>query len=344
MSFYSTTATARVATESPRQIEGLTVRRFGSPEEVLILESRPRPELAKGEVLVQILASPVHPVDRLMIHGLYPLVPDPPFVPGAEGMGQVVDRESDTDLEIGMRVVLPMREGAWRTHLAIRADRLSPVSPTCSLEQAATVRVNGLTAWLLLKEISRLEPGEWFIHSPATGNLGQYLVQLARLRGVRSVSVVRDANRIDRLEQLGGDAVLTESELSRERVSEATSGADIGWAFDGVGGDLTTHLAKALAPGGTVVCYGAMSREASHLRVDQTIFRGIKMQGFWLSHHIRDWPQSVLDEHIMELSELDLDIEVSARLSLSDWRRALLGDSRAGFGKILLCPDIDSKQ
>ncbi|HLT37738.1 MAG TPA: alcohol dehydrogenase catalytic domain-containing protein, partial [Enhygromyxa sp.] len=103
-------------------MRALRVQMSGDPRAMLALVELPEPKPSAGELLVELLASPISPTDRLMVRGLYPLhAPD--GIAGAQGVARVLALgEGVTGPEPGTHVLLPVRCGAWRERLTVAAD------------------------------------------------------------------------------------------------------------------------------------------------------------------------------------------------------------------------------
>lgn len=254
------------------------------PQDVIEAVDFSLPPLQAGQVLVEVLAAPVNPSDLLTLTGDYGQLPPLPAVGGNEGVGRVAETgPAVTGLAVGQLVLLPVGSGTWTTHLAADARALMPLPAGADPLQLAMLAVNPPTASLLLSEFVDLQPGDWVLQNAANSAVGGYLVQLAKERGLRTVNVVRRDSATAEVEALGGDVVLVDGEDLAARVREATGGAGIGLGVDAVGGEATERLAQSLAPGATVVNYGAMGGEPCMLSPASLIFRGIVLRGFWLA-------------------------------------------------------------
>jgi NADPH:quinone reductase-like Zn-dependent oxidoreductase len=297
----------------------------------------PEPEPRAGEVLVEVLASPISPIDRLTLRGLYP---DPSGILGAQGVGLVVELGAGVrEPEVGTVVLLPVRVGAWCERLVVPALTLVPLSAHRDPVAACTLRIEALTAAVLL---AKLEPGECFVHSPGAGSVGRFLTVLARDRGLRSVALVGSREPIAELWGLGADNVLVREPGLRERLSALELG-EPRVAFDGSGGRASGMLGSCLRVGGEIVVYGATSREAIQLPVDQLVFRDIRVRGFWL----RRWAQTVGDARVRSeleaLVAMDLREHVVARFRLDQWPEALALAGQAGArGRVVFTPSAQN--
>jgi NADPH:quinone reductase-like Zn-dependent oxidoreductase len=94
----------------------------------------------------------------------------------------------------------------------------------------------------------------------------------------------------------GGDVVLVDGDNLREEVKSATSGASIHLGLNSVGGDSALRLANCLAPGGTLVSFGAMSLQPLKIPTGLLIFKDLRFRGIW----INKWYDNVTPSERME--------------------------------------------
>jgi trans-2-enoyl-CoA reductase len=240
--------------------------------------------LAAGQALVEVLAAPINPSDVLTLTGEYGLLPPLPAVGGNEGVGRVLELGPDTRGPApGQTVLLPVGCGTWSTHVVTEAARLMPLPNDADPKQLAMMTVNPPTALLMLRDIVDLQPGEWVMQNAANSGVGAYLIQLAKLRGLKTVNIVRRESAVGAVRDLGADVVLVDGEKLGKRVAEATGGAKIRLGIDAVGGSATDRMAGALGEGAVLVNYGAMSGEPCQVSPASFVFRDISLRGFWLS-------------------------------------------------------------
>ncbi|ROV87797.1 hypothetical protein VSDG_09581 [Cytospora chrysosperma] len=213
--------------------------------------------------------------------------------------------------------------GTWRTHALVEdaEQSLLKIDKTggggggtgaaLSPVQVATVSVNPCSAYRMLKDYvdlvdlsvqafrrdSAAGGGAWFIQNGANSGVGRAAIQLGRLWGLRSINVVReretpeatDALRRE-LTALGATVVVTEAEFldrsftARLREEFTRMGRDpVMLGLNCVGGKSATSMAKCLSEGGTLVTYGAMSKQPVMLPTGLLIFKDLRFHGFWLS-------------------------------------------------------------
>ncbi|TPV93221.1 MAG: zinc-binding dehydrogenase [Myxococcales bacterium FL481] len=281
-------------------------------------------EVADDQVLVEVLATPIDPMDLLLIRGLYPLRPDLPAWAGAEGCGRVVAVGATADgISVGQLVLLPIRYGAWRSRLVVPATQVCPLPRSIDPVQACMLRVNPLSAAVMLEAFVPLRPGDWVIQSPGAGSVGQFVVQLARKRGVRTISVVRRSERAALIRSLGGDLVFEDGAALAKQVRAEIGRDRVALALDGTGGATAGRLAACLSRGATLVSYGAMSRRPTELGVDALVFRDIRHRGFWLRNWTASSSLELMHTKLADLADQHLRGEVAAEYGLSDWRDAV---------------------
>lgn len=140
--------------------------------------------------------------------------------------------------------------------------------------------------------------GAWFVQNGANSGVGRAAIQLGRLWGLRSINVIREregdpaateALRRELLD-LGATVVVTEAEFldrgfpARLRDEHTRGGRDpVMLGLNCVGGKSATAMAKCLGDGGSLVTYGAMSKQPLMLPTGLLIFRDLRFNGFWLS-------------------------------------------------------------
>jgi trans-2-enoyl-CoA reductase len=302
------------------------------------------PPLASGQALVEVLAAPINPSDVLTLTGQYGLLPPLPAIGGNEGVGRVVELGPDTrGPKPGQTVLLPVGSGTWTTHLVVDAARLMPLPNDADPQQLAMMTVNPPTALLMLQEFVDLQPGEWVIQNAANSGVGAYLIQLAKRRGLRIVSVVRRDSAVPAVEELGGDVVLIDGDKLAKRVAEATGGAKIRLGIDAVGGSATDRLATALTEGAVLVNYGAMSGDPCEISPASFVFRDITLRGFWLSRWFKqatpEQRQAVFGEVATLIAQGVLHARIQATYPIERIKEAVAAAAAgARDGKILIVP------
>ena len=280
-----------------QSIKAVVYERHGNPPDVLRVETQPWPKAATGEAVVQMLAAPINPADLNQIDGKYPVRFPLPATPGFEGAGLVVDVGKNVkDLAVGALVILPHNLGTWREAAAVKAGELVTVPPAIDPVHAAMLKINPMTAWRLLHDYVDLKKGDWLIQNAANSAAGSAVIQIAHELGYKTINVVRRAELIDELRSKGGDVVFVDGEDLREEVKSATDDAPIRLGLNAVGGDSALCLANCLAPGSTLVTFGAMSLQPLKIPNGLLIFKDLRFRGIW----INKWYDNATTEERMD--------------------------------------------
>ena len=324
-------------------MQGIRFHRFGPPGEVLQLEDLPLPEPGPGQVRLRLTHRPINPSDLLSISGDYGRLPRLPATPGLEGVGRVdAVGAGMTGWQPGARAIPLGASGTWSEYILADAARLLPVPETVSDETAAQFVVNPVTAWVMLEDELGLQPGDWVLQTAAGSTLGRVVIQLARLRGYRTVNLVRRRDQVDELLALGADAAFATDEAGVvERVRELTGGRGVKGALEAVGGETAALALRCLCSGGTMLVYGLLSGESWPIHNGEMLFRGLTVRGFWLSHWFQHTPPAPVQATLLQLMQLmaadDLVPPVEASYDLADFRAAIAHAERPGRqGKVLL--------
>ncbi|MDH4574104.1 alcohol dehydrogenase AdhP [Salinicola acroporae] len=208
-------------------MQAAVVRAFGEP---LVIEEAPVPRPGPGELLVKIAASGVCHTDLHAAHGDWPVKPEPPFIPGHEGVGHVVAVGAGvTHVKEGDRVGIPWLYsacghcehclGGWETlcesqqntgysvnggfagYTLAQADYVGRIPDNVDFLEIAPVLCAGVTVYKGLK-MTDTRPGQWVAIS-GIGGLGHMAVQYAKAMGLNVAAVDIDDTKLALAERLG---------------------------------------------------------------------------------------------------------------------------------------------
>lgn len=316
---------------------------FGNPAEVLRVEEAPQPVPSENQVLVRLCARSVNPSDLLTVRGLYGALPALPATPGLEGMGEVAAVGSDVKtLQVGQRVIPLGVSGTWQEFILADPAQLIPVPDSVSDGTAAQFVVNPLTAWIMTIEDLAVAPDEWLLQTAAGSTLGRVVLQIARLRGFKTINVVRSRAQVEELKALGADEVIcTEDEEIVERVNAITNGAGVGKAIDAVGGETGAAVLRALGRNGVMLVYGLLSMQPTPVDGGRLIFTTATVRGFWLTEWLRaaapERSHAVMSEMLRAMATHAITPPVEAEYPLAEALSAVAHAERPGRrGKVLL--------
>jgi mitochondrial enoyl-[acyl-carrier protein] reductase / trans-2-enoyl-CoA reductase len=324
-----------------KTINAAVYETHGNPADVLHVESQPWPTPAPGEVIVKMRAAPINPADLNQIEGKYPVRAELPATPGFEGAGIVVDAGADVkDLTSGALVILPHNVGTWRDAVAVKAGELVVVPADIKPVHAAMLKINPMTAWRLVHDYVGLARGDWLIQNAANSAAGRAVIQIAHELGYKTVNVVRRSELIDELRAEGGDIVLVDSENLRREVEDSIGGPPIRLGLNAVGGESALRLANCLAPGSTLVTYGAMSLQPLKIPNGLLIFKDLRFRGIWINKwYDNATPAQRMEafQHLFEMAKRGLlQTKVEKAYPLSEAKTAVAHAARGQrSGKII---------
>ncbi len=254
--------------------KSIVIPRFGGPE-VFRFEEQASDPLRPDGVRIAVKAAGVNFADIMMRMGLYPEAPKPPFVPGYEVAGTVLETGSQaTRFKKGDRVVAGAQFGGYTTEIVLPEKWVRPLPAHLSFDDGASIPVNFLTAWMALMEMGRVRAGDRVLIHSAAGGVGLAAVQIAASAGATVVGLTSTQKKAAPVLELGAKEVWTHDFWHHARASEI-EGFDL--ILDPIGGEELKRSYQRLAPCGRVVTYGVSSivggQKRSIVRAVNTLIR-----------------------------------------------------------------------
>ena len=279
------------------------------------------PQAGGGEVVVDVLAAGMNPVDLLIGSGsFYGGSPPLPSVAGSEGVG----RTPDGRLVYFDRPIAPY--GSFAEQVLVDADSIIPLPAEIDPKLAVAFGIAGLAAWLGLEWRAQVKEGETVLVLGASGVVGQIAVQAAKLLGAaRVVAAARSADGLKRAHELGADATVRigqVDDLPKAFMEASGEGVDV--VIDPVWGEPAAAALEACRPRGRHVQIGQSA--GTHATLASATIRG-KMLAI-LGHTNFRAPQEVkhaayqrMVEHAAR-GELTVDVEWMALDQVAEaWSR-----------------------
>jgi NADPH2:quinone reductase len=242
------TDTQRLHSNEQPQMDAVVIQASGPPAQALAYRSEPVPQPGPGEVLVEVHAAAVNPLDVANAAGLLgtPL----PIIPGGDFAGIVVSDGAHTGQEVwgcgpSLGLAIGVRRPGTHARLTVLPETwLSRKPARLTMTEAAAVGRAHLTAWQTVVNIMELMPGETILITGGAGMVGQAATAIARWRGAEPI--VADVRRPDGVEHF----IDTGSGDLREAVLELTGGRGADLALDTRGGALFEPALRSLRFGG----------------------------------------------------------------------------------------------
>ncbi len=266
---------------------------FGGPEVLRLREVPDPPPPGAGEVQVRLLARGAQYVDVLMLAGKYQFRPEPPFIPGNEGAGEIVALGPDvTRFRVGDRVLSRHRLGAFAELANARAEDCEPLPAGMSLEGAAGFRSAYGTAYHALLQRGRLKEGDRVLIHGAAGGIGIPAIQLAKLHGATVIATAgTDEKRAACLAE-GADHAIPYEGGFREPVMELTGGRGVDIVYDPVNGPSFEESLRCLAWCGRILILGFVGGAPALARTNYLLIKGIEAVGVRIGGLIEFAPET----------------------------------------------------
>lgn len=236
------------------RMEAMILKRFGGPENFAV-EAVPEPIPGKGEVLIEVKAAGIDPIDikTRKGEGMSEYVKNQhPMVLGWDVSGVIVRTgegvtEFGTGDEVFGTINFPGPGSSYARLAKAPAAQLARKPANLSHEEAAAATQSTLTAWQALIDNGALEKGQRVLIHGGAGGVGIYAVQIAKNKGCYVIATASAADA-DFVKSLGADEVI---DYKNQRFEEMVNNVD--FILDTVGGENFVRSLQVLKPGGAIV-------------------------------------------------------------------------------------------
>lgn len=310
--------------------------------EVLKLADLEVPTPGEGQVLVGLEAAGINFIDVYQRTGLYKV--DLPYVLGLEGAGTVQAVGAGVSgFKEGDRVAYTGVSGSYAETVLVPADRLVSVPESVSLETAAAVMLQGMTAQYLSHSTYPIQKGDICLVHAVAGGVGLLLTQLAKLRGATVIGTASTEEKAERARKVGADHVILYTEEDfEEAVKHLTDGAGVQVVYDSVGKTTFEGSLNCLAMRGYMVLYGQSSGPVGAFDPQILNNKGsLFLTRPSLFHYIAEREDLVkrAGQLFVLISEGNLDVHIDSTFPLAEVAEAHRKlENRETSGKVLLTP------
>jgi NADPH:quinone reductase-like Zn-dependent oxidoreductase len=213
----------------------------------------PTPEVGPGDVLVDVRAASINPLDKMIRNGEFKqlIKHKRPFTLGHDLSGVVTEVGSGVrDLKMGDEVYSRPRDlriGAFAESIAIDAADVALKPASLSFEEAAAVPLVALAAWQALVDLADVKPGQKVLVHAGAGGLGSTVIQVAKHLGAYVATTAR-TDDVDKVTSLGADEVV---DYTTTDFADVLSGYDV--VLDSLGPASLEKSLTVLKPGGLAI-------------------------------------------------------------------------------------------
>ena len=256
-------------------MRAVRIHQFGGPEVLKYETDVPVPQPGPGEVLLNVRAAGVNPVETYIRAGTYSRLPSLPAILGHDCAGIVAGTGPGvTTFKIGDRVFASRSVGGCYAEYAVSpAESVHPLPSELSFSQGAALPTPYVTAYRALFQRGSAHPGETVLVHGASGGVGVASVQWARERGMRVFGTAGTGGGVEVVKRAGAHAVFNHREegyLEEMRGLAGDGGIDL----------ILENAAHVLARGGRVVVVG--SRGPVEINPRDTMAREATISGVML--------------------------------------------------------------
>lgn len=324
-------------------MKAIVCKAFGPPDK-LVYDSFELPPLKPTEVRIAVKAAGVNFPDTLIIQDRYQIKAQPPFVPGAEVAGKVLEcGEKIRHLRPGDTVAALLTTGGYAEEAIAPGDNVMPIPPTMSPIDAAVFPMMYGTTLHALKQRGQLKPGETLLVLGAAGGVGLAAVQIGKLMGARVIAAASSDEKLAICRDHGADELVNYSSGSlKEQVKTLTGGAGADVIYDPVGGDLAQDCLSCIQWNGRYLIVGFAAGSIPQLASNRLLLKGASAVGVFWGAFVGREPQANF-ENFQQLfdwySEGLLKPLVSKSYPLAEAPQALEDLlQRRATGKLVLIP------
>jgi NADPH2:quinone reductase len=324
-----------------RQIK---VNEFGGPEK-LTLHDVPVPFAGDGQIVIKVEASGVNFSDGMQRRNQYVFPVSLPYLPGFEVAGIVTEVGKGVEnILVGDRVVAMLPDGGGYAQYAVTPSYLAAVlPPTISAQESLALQVQGLTAYLMLKDGAKLQAGQTVLIHAAAGGVGTLLVQIAKQMGASKI--IATASNVEKLavaKSLGADELINYMESDWvQKVKDTTRGKGVDIILDSTGGEILRNSLGCLAPFGRLISFGNPTGGSTSIEAFTLVNNNQILQGFGLASYFEkpDLMQEAYQYLFSQAATGKLKVRIGQSFSLKDTAEAHRQmENRQTIGKTVLIP------
>ncbi|HHW78429.1 MAG TPA: NADPH:quinone oxidoreductase family protein [Xanthomonadaceae bacterium] len=251
----------------------------------LRLEEVPEPRPGPGQVRIRVRACGVNFADSLISRGQYQVQPQPPFSPGFEVAGEVLERGPEVrGIAVGDRVIGMVGHGGYAEQVVASANRCVPMPAAMSWEHGAAFPVVFGTSHIALWHRARLRAGETLVVHGASGGVGLTAVVIGKRLGATVIATASSSQKLEVARRHGADHLIdTGHEDLRTRIQEWTTGRGADVIYDPVGGELFAASLRSVAFEGRILIIGFAGGTVPQIPANHLLVKNVDVIGL-------NWP------------------------------------------------------
>ena len=282
----------------------------------LRLEEVAEPHPAPNQVRIRVRACGVNFADSLITRGQYQKQPQPPFSPGFELSGEVLELGAGVEkIAVGDRLIAMTGHGGYAEQVVVDVNRCTPLPAAMSWEHGAAFPVVFGTSHIALWRRARLQAGETLVVHGASGGVGLTAVAIGKLLGATVIATASSPEKLQVAHAHGADyRIDTSAEDVRTRIKELTDGRGADVIYDPVGGELFTASLRSIAFEGRILVIGFAGGVVPQIPANHLLVKNVDVIGVNWPAYAELHPQ-VMRESFQTLMHWYLDGAISPHVS-----------------------------
>lgn len=256
-------------------MKAIVIEQYGGAEE-LIEKELPKPVIKDEQVLIEMHATSINPIDWKLREGyLKEAIPlEFPLILGWDAAGVISEvGKNVTDFKVGDEVFArpAMENGTYAEYVAVDEALVALKPDNISFQEAASTPLAGLTAWQCLVDFGEIKAGDKVFIQAGSGGVGSFAVQIAKSFGAYVISTASGKNEAF-LKELGVDEF-----INYETTDFSKAVKDVDLVVDTMGDEILEHSMDIVKKGGKLVSI------AGQPDVKNAKAKGITADSFWLN-------------------------------------------------------------
>lgn len=289
------------------------IQKLGDPWEELTVVDIEQQKPAAGMLRVRVHATDLNFADILQCQGGYQVRLDPPFTPGMNSAGTIVEVGEGVPYQVGQRVVGPTVKdsGGYAEEALLLAEQITVLPDGVDSIIASAMHITYGTAWFGLHLRGKLQAGETVLILAAAGGVGSAAIELAKLHGCWVVAAAGGEKKTTACRDLGADEVIDyNTEDLYSAVMSLTNGRGVDVVYDPVGGEYFDVARRLVAWEGRLLVIGFASGTIPTAPVNHALVKNYSIVGVHMGGY-RQRDPAPFDRCYEELHRMLLANEIS---------------------------------
>lgn len=319
-------------------MRAVVCRSFDDPQATSV-EEVASPPLRPGCVRLQVHVAGVSFANLLVLRGTHQNRAEPPFTPGTEVAGVVLECADDvTQVKVGDRVAAGVRSGGYAEEVIVPERTVYRLPAQVDFLQAAHFPTIYATAYAAFAWRAHLRPAENVLVMGAAGGSGLAAIDVARCLGGRVLAVAGTDDKLAAAARHGADVLIDRrAGPVSEAVLKATAGRGADVIFDPVGGEAFREGMRCIAPDGRIIPMGFASGDIPSVPANIALVKNITVIGLYWGHYVgwgRVPPVAGTDLKVRAAFDEMFNWCAQGRLNPETWRTWPLEGFRAALDAI----------